>query len=110
MHNFYTDFQSSDSLPKAFVSDSDFLNAMWAYTHQNLMDLMAFLHLLQRFVFKFIFNISSSQRIFPILWMLAAVVPVFKEGKAALVNNPSPFSAPFLKYFKLSYMSTFHAI
>jgi len=41
-----------------------------AYTHQNL---------------------SSSQQIFPILWKQAVVVPVFKEGKAAVENSQHLF-------------------
>jgi len=45
-----------------------------------------------------IFNLSSSQQIFPILWKQAAVV--FKEGKAALENN----------YGSISILNTFSEI
>jgi hypothetical protein len=44
-------------------------------------------------VFKFIFSLSSSQQIFTILWKQAAVVSVFKEGKAALKNNYGSISS-----------------
>jgi hypothetical protein len=94
MHDCYTDFQSSDSLPVASVSDSDFLNAMWclhpsksggfdgipAFIINSFSDILIP-------VFKFIFNLSSLRQIIPILYKQAAVVPVFKEGKAALKNN-----------------------
>jgi len=107
MQDFYTDFRSSDSLPKASVSDSDFLNAMWCL-HPSKSDgfdgIPAFIikgcsDILIP-VFKFIFNINSSQRIFPTLWKQAAVIPVFREGKAALVNN----------YGSISILSTFSEI
>jgi hypothetical protein len=43
-------------------------------------------------VLKFIFNLSLAQRIFPTLWKEVSVVPIFKKGKTALVNNYRPTS------------------
>jgi len=37
-------------------------------------------------VLKSIFNFSLSQHIFPSLWKQAAVVPISKKGKTALIN------------------------
>ena len=93
MHIFYTDFQSSDSPPITSVYDSDVLNTIWCL-HPSKSDgfdgiptffLKGCLDILIP-VLKFIFNLSSSQQIFPTLWKQAAVFPIFKEGKAALVN------------------------
>jgi hypothetical protein len=100
MHNFYTDFQSSDSLPVAPVSDSHFFIAMWCLHPSKsggfdgipAFIINSFAHILIP-VFKFIFNLRLSQQIFPILWKQAAVVPVFKEGKAALKNNYGSISS-----------------
>jgi hypothetical protein len=38
-------------------------------------------------VLKFIFNLSISQNTIPNLWKQAAIVPVFKKGKASTVGN-----------------------
>jgi hypothetical protein len=106
MHDFYTDFQSSDSLPIASVSDSDFLNAVWClYPSKSggFDGIPAFIIKGSDIlipVFKCIFNLSSSQQIFPILWKQAAVVPIFKEGKAALESN----------YGSISILNTFSEI
>jgi hypothetical protein len=104
---FYTDFRSSHSLLIASVSDSDVVNAIWclhpsksggfdgvpAFIINGCLDILMP-------AFKFIFNLGSSQRIFPILWKQAAVVPVFKEGMAALENN----------YGSISILNTFSGI
>jgi hypothetical protein len=52
MHDFSTNFWSSDSLPIASISDSDVRKAK-GRTHQNLLALMALLYLLWRVVLIF---------------------------------------------------------
>ncbi|PNF43033.1 hypothetical protein B7P43_G08782 [Cryptotermes secundus] len=43
-------------------------------------------------VLKHIFSLTLSQQCFPALWKQAAVVPIFKKGHSASVNNYRPVS------------------
>ena len=66
---------------------------------QNFLDLIVFLLSLQRVVLdisipvlKSIFNLILSQHIFPTFWKQAAIVPISKKGKTALINYYRPIS------------------
>ena len=57
-------------------------------------------------VLKFIFNLSLSQNVFPKLWKQAAIVPVFKKGKASSVGNYRPVA--ILNNFSKIFESIIH--
>ena len=64
-------------------------------------------------VLKFIFNLSLCQRSFPTLWKQTAVIPVFKKGNRASVNNYRPISIlnTFSKIFEfVIYEQVFHYV
>jgi hypothetical protein len=54
-------------------------------------------------VLKHIFNLILTKHYFPTVWKQAAVVPVFKKGNTASVNNYQPISIlnSFYRLFEL---------
>jgi len=52
-----------------------------------LLSSLSVVRVFQYLFFKSIFNLSLPQRIFRTLWKQAAVSPMFKNEKTALVNN-----------------------
>lgn len=98
-----TSFQSSDSLSLAPVSDSDVFKAIKRLRPSKSVgidNIPAFIIKGCSDIFvpvlKFIFNLSLCQRSFPNLWKQTAVIPVFKKGNRASVNNYRPMVSPNL--------------